>query len=470
MSADFLNETTTPRRTKLADDFVKRLPLAGQPGSPPGAAQYIVRDTEVKGFFVVIGRRAKPYTAAADATINGKRQSTRETFGRAGDPDVTAAGARRKAKDWITSVQAKTRVRGPKQQEKPKGMTLAEAYAAHRRRCVTKGRSSATLYHYDRAMAGPLAPLAAKTLDELAADRQALVDWFDGETANRGEATANSARALLSASWNSARRLKPELPPNPVIVLDKHAYRESPRGMGFDALRGWGTQLRKLENPIRRELHLMIVLSGSRPDALTKAKWEHVDVRRRTLHVPEPKGGAKKAFDIPLSRAMIRSLVRVRRAGLFLFGQPPWIFPADSRTGHIQNWSEDRATLSEWGRDLRKTFRTACAELEVPELFSMILMNHSTKGVHSVYVNKSALSSALRAAQEKISEAMMKRIGWLPDIREQVEERQQALADGFGKERRCGRPGVVENIVDRRVREEWARTSPQPTVAGELRI
>ena len=469
--------TTIPRRAELTDDFVKKLPFADK-------GQLIVRDTKLPGFFLVLGKRSKTYTAAADATINGKRQSTRDTFGRAGDPDVTATGARREAKGWISEVQRKTRRREPKQEEKPRGMTLADAYAAHRRRCVTKGHSTATLYHYDRLIAGALKPLASKTLEDIAADRQALVDWFDDETESRGKATANTARALLSASWNSARRLDPNLPPNPVIVLDKHAYRESPRGMSLDDIASWAAQLRKLENPIRRELHLMMVLTGSRPDALTKAKWEHVNTKRRVLHIPEPKGGAKKAFDIPLSRAMVQSLRRVRDAGRYLFPrkpkQSPWIFPAESTTGHVQNWGEDREALSQWGRDLRKTFRTCAAELEVPELFSMALMNHSTSGVHNKYLAKGKLSRALREAQEGISRAIMQRVGQMQTIKEQVEERRQALADGWGKDRRCGRPGIVENIVDRAVRLEqqqaiWEERGMAPgwiqaKVQGELRI
>jgi len=228
--------------------------------------------------------------------------------------------------------------------------------------------------------------------------------------------------------------------------------------MSLDDISAWAGQLRKLENPIRRELHLMILLTGSRPDALTKARWEHVNTKRRVLHIPEPKGGAKKAFDIPLSRAMVRSLRRVRDAGRYLFPrmpkQGPWIFPADSTTGHIQNWGEAREALSQWGRDLRKTFRTCAAELEVPELFSMALMNHSTSGVHNRYLAKGKLSRALREAQETISRAIIERVGQMPTIAEQVAERRQALADGWGNDRRCGRPGIVENIVDRAVRLE----------------
>ena len=77
--------------------------------------------------------------------------------------------------------------------------------------------------------------------------------------------------------------------------------------------------LAALDNPIRREFHLFLLLSGSRPRALKHARIEHIDFRARILHVPRPKGGEAKAFDIPLSRAMILCLVRVLRLGRLLY-------------------------------------------------------------------------------------------------------------------------------------------------------
>jgi TonB family protein len=89
-------------------------------------------------------------------------------------------------------------------------------------------------------------------------------------------------------------------------------------------------QLAKLQNPVRREFHLFTLLSAMRPDALKRAKWAHIDRKRRVLHVPKPKGGERRAFDLPLSREMIRSLCRVSRAGQ-MYGKNglTWIFPIE---------------------------------------------------------------------------------------------------------------------------------------------
>jgi integrase len=85
--------------------------------------------------------------------------------------------------------------------------------------------------------------------------------------------------------------------------------------MGLNELQAWFGELAKVANPIRREFHLFTLLSGSRPDALSKARVQDINFKRRTLHLPSPKGGSKRAFDIPLSRPMVRCLVRAIRAG-----------------------------------------------------------------------------------------------------------------------------------------------------------
>jgi integrase len=114
-------------------------------------------------------------------------------------------------------------------------------------------------------------------------------------------------------------------------------------GMGQADLSGWFNELAALENPRRREFHLLTLLSGCRPAALKEVRLEHLDFRRRVLDIAKPKGGAERAFDIPLSRQMIQSLVRTLRLGRFMHPglANEWLFPAHSASGHL---SEKRKT------------------------------------------------------------------------------------------------------------------------------
>ena len=100
---------------------------------------------------------------------------------------------------------------------------------------------------------------------------------------------------------------------NPVVAVDWNAEERRNTAMGVKDLPDWFNELAAIENPIRREFHLFTLLSGSRPTALKTANPEHFDLKRRVLHIPTPKGGSKRAIDIPLSRHIILCLVRTIR-------------------------------------------------------------------------------------------------------------------------------------------------------------
>ncbi len=114
--------------------------------------------------------------------------------------------------------------------------------------------------------------------------------------------------------------------------------------VGTNYLKGRLRSHPDVASPIRREFHWGVLLSGSRPDALKRAKIEHVDFRARISHVPKPNGGETKAFDIPLSRSMIRCLVRIMRLGRVLYPTQAqdWLFPADSAAA---TWWNIRKTV-----------------------------------------------------------------------------------------------------------------------------
>ena len=130
-----------------------------------------------------------------------------------------------------------------------------------------------------------------------------------------------------------------------------------------------------------------------------------MDVARRVLHFPDPKGGTRRAFDMPLSRPMLRCLWRARKAGRFLHGRAAetYIFPAATPTGCIAETKERRTVLGKWGVDLRQTYRTAAVACGLGEMDVHILMNHSLGGVSAGYITPGAILDHLRAQQEKIS-------------------------------------------------------------------
>lgn len=388
---------------EITDKAINQLPLAKE-------GQYKVLDTELKGFVVVIGRRKKTFAAQSAFWRDGVREfAARKKIAEFGD--ITSREARAKAKDILAAI-----AKGQRPGEDapiPKGaVTLRQAWERYRDvHMVRKGRSEGTIENYRDHMERLFEDWLDKPLARLGRQPTLVAERHDKVTQENGPYIANGAMRSLRAVYNHARKAHTDLPfANPTLAVDWNPEARRNTGMGAPDLLSWFEELHAFENLIRREFHLLLLLSGSRPTALKHAKLEHLDFRARILHIPRPKGGKERAFDIPLSRAMIRCIVRAIRVGRMLYPAQAdiWIFPADSGSGHIEEHKEDRTELSKWGNDLRQSYRTIAQSANISKLDIHLLMNHSVPGVNEGYITRDKLlNNHLRQLQERISSTVL---------------------------------------------------------------
>jgi integrase len=246
-------------------------------------------------------------------------------------------------------------------------------------------------------------------------DPARVARMHDDITRENGPYMANGSMRTLRAVYNHARKTNRSLPPdNPADAIDWNEEKRRDTGMGVSDLKGWFLELVALDNPVRREFHLFTLLSGSRPAALQEIRPDRINFWRRTLHIFKPKGGKKRAFDIPLSRQMVRCLIRAIRFGREMHPSQArdWVFPADSASGHLAETKEDRDELSKWGNDLRQTFRTIATATGVSEIDAKLLMNHAMPGVNAGYITRhKLLHDHLRRQQQVISSAVFAALG-----------------------------------------------------------
>lgn len=372
------------KELNLTDAAVRALP-------PATERAYIVRDTQLPGFRIVVGRRAKTFAVQVDVRELGRRRTVHRTLGRV--DQLSAKAARAAAKRLIGELQTGS-VRPPE----GRGPTLREAWATYKAALARRGRQPRTASTYAQSLKllddWLDAPLVQIT-PELARARHAELAGRNGPYA------ANRALTTLRAIHRHATRGRGAEPVTCLVEWCQEERRQS--GMGSQDLPAWRAELRALPNPVRREFHLFTLLSASRPDALRRARWEHLDTKRRVLHFPDPKGGTRRAFDMPLSREMLRCLARVRREGRVMHpgSAREWIFP--SAVGCISETKERRHVLSKWGVDLRQTYRTLAVEAGIGDVDVQLLMNHKLPGVSGGYVTVGALTEHLRAQQERLS-------------------------------------------------------------------
>lgn len=396
----------TAARISFTDKAVAALPFAV-------AGQTIVRDAELPGFFLKIGTRTKAFMVQGDLWRDDRRQSLTVKVGEAGK--LPAREARAKAKVLLGSIADGIDPR-PKPAATPAPVittvgacpTLRLAWESYRdSHMKRKGRSEGTISNYADHVERLLVDWLDTPLSVLGDDPALVKARHDKLTEENGPYIANGCMRSLRAIYNHARKTARSLPPeNPVLSVDWNVERRRDTAMGVDDLSPWLKELAALDNPIRREFHLFLLMTGSRPDPIKRARVEHLDLRRRILHIPKPKGGLDRAFDIPLSREMIRCLMRAIRIGRTAYPvqAETWLFPADSGSGHLVEHKEDRRDLSKWGNDLRQTYRTIGQVAGVNDVDMHLLMNHSLPGVNAGYITRNKLlTDHLRVQQQRIS-------------------------------------------------------------------
>ncbi|MEY2926355.1 MAG: hypothetical protein RL367_832 [Pseudomonadota bacterium] len=371
----------------------------------------------------MVGSRSKTFVIQSDLRGATSRQSIRMKIGEAGR--MTARGARAKAKKALGEIAEGIDPR-PKDEGaslaaiKMREPTLRSAWASycesHLRR---KGRSEKTVKGYRDHVERLLVDWLDRRLSEFGEDPALVKERHDDLTKANGPYIANGCMRTFRAIYTHARKASRTLPAeNPVFAIDWNPEKRRDSGMGPEDLPRWFDQARGLDNPLRREMHLLILLSGSRPHPIKKIRIEHIDLSKRLIFIPAPKGGEDKAFCIPLSRQMIRCVCRALRFGKMMHEKQAaeWLFPAESGTGHVCEHKEDRAGLSHWGNDLRQTYRTIGQIADVNDVDMHLLMNHSLPGVNAGYITRAKLvGSHLRQAQQALSDQISAAIRKKPD-------------------------------------------------------
>src|SRR5712691_6364569 len=84
-----------PAHLPLTDKAILALPFST-------SGQQLVRDAELSGFFVVVGKRRKTFMVQGDLRANGKRESVRIKVGEVGE--LSTREARAKAKMLLGSI------------------------------------------------------------------------------------------------------------------------------------------------------------------------------------------------------------------------------------------------------------------------------------------------------------------------------------------------------------------------------
>lgn len=418
-------------RFKLTNETVrsKCLPPAADERTKSGRliTQKIYWDAELPGFGVVVGHTAKTFVAQAD--VRGR--TIRPKIGRF--PKITADQARKDAKQLlgdmakgINPVEERRKVEQATAKAEWETITLSVALEHYVARLQKKGRSPRSIetvrYDVKRYLGDWLEqPLVTITPKMCYARHVEVTEKRNGKG---GPRAANKAFKALRTIWNRVRRMYPEqFPAHPVSAVEFNAEVACKTIIPAEQLPAWWAKVRALENPVRRNLQLVMLFTGLRAMDASTIRWSEIDFKAATIHRPAPKGGTAKAFTVPLCRFVVRLLTRHRRYVASQFGAScQWVFPTHNRAGKLTHVQEQKEL--EFNRDaegnvvskaylpsphtLRRTFRSVGHACGVDDTTIGILMNHVVPSGKSNITNGYLMPDAgygdpLRAGVEKIA-------------------------------------------------------------------
>jgi integrase len=410
-----MTEGTNEREFTFTKARIERLLVP-----PSGRVEY--RDTEQPGLTLrVSASGVKSFSAFLWVTAERKRE--RITVGKF--PAVSVDTARRRVAELIGKVATGANPADEKRQYLTQG-TLGEAFDAYakNRRAAKKRAVDAMEAQFNRWLGKvPDAP-KAKHAPHPRRKPAAAVDWSkrrigtitpaDCRDLHRaivaaGKPTsANRVQEILRAVFNFAG-----ITPNPAATAgrgNQHGVERvklAPRRrfLSRDELPRFLEVIEALE-PNWRDFFNLLLYVGFRRSAVAAMRWADVDLEAATWRVPEEKSKSGEPIVLPIAGPALAILTRRAK---YRKTRNPWVFPAESESGHLINpkkaWERIRAAGFADLRmhDLRRTLGSWMAAANISPLVIAKSLGH--KDPRSAQAYTWLATDAARSAVESVHAA-----------------------------------------------------------------
>lgn len=392
---------------RLTETFVRSLTFDGKP--------QVIRDTRVVGLMVAVNKRSKTYKIQRDLWQGprGRRQlvkTVRRTLG--STEEMSLEDARTEATRLLQQIKLGVDPNAAPVAASPSARDWTVERMYHEYAADMRARECAerTIDDLLKRFERYLADWARLALTEVR--RSMARDAHGRITRDHGPRAANQALKDFRAAYNLALKIvddPDDLPGNPVMAVTFNKERASNRVIMPEDLPDWRRRVEALQNPLRRNMHLLGLLSGLRPGTLVSLERDWVRLADRAIAIPRMKSG--RAFALPLSEPMAELIEQTLAVSETLYPEAAWVFPTrSSKTKAViatQVWKE-KTLPSETGHILRHTYRTIAQRVGIDHLNARLLLDHAVPGIDGVYVHERALFDSLLAEQTRMTAEICK--------------------------------------------------------------
>lgn len=382
-------------KAKITKSFVDSVPLSAK-----GQTAYC--DSELRGFYLIVGMEAKTYVAQKD--IQGR--SIRCTIGRHGH--FTPEQARKIAKEKLYLMAQGIDPNAEDDKQRTQNITLEDALTAYlsTRRNLKDRTKEDYRYIADRYLSEWKNTLLTDITKDMVGAYHAKI------AAEAGSYTANKAMRIVRALFNFAQATYDICPVNPVVYLTRvKAWYQEERKRTYikgHELKQWWEAVNALENDTYRDFLLFLLFTGLRRGEAQTLRWAEIDFKDRTFTIPDTKNGD------PLTLPMGDFLYGLFAERQKRYGNYEFVFPGTGEHGHFVEPKKGITKVVQQSgikftcHDMRRTFITIAESLEISAYALKRLINHRVTDVTGGYIIVDV--ERLRSPVQKIEAFILEKI------------------------------------------------------------
>lgn len=244
--------------------------------------------------------------------------------------------------------------------------------------------------------------LAAKKLSQIG--RSEISALFNKISKNH-KTTANRVLALVSSIFGKAIEWGDWEKENPCKGIKKNREVSRERFLQSDELPRFFEALAAEPNRTLRDFVLISLFTGARKGNVVSMRWEQISFERTEWAIPETKNGTPHT--VPLIDELISILLERKE----ITKNSDWVFPAQSKAGHLQEpkkaWAKllERAQIADLHiHDLRRTLGSWQASTGANLSVIGRSLNHKSVQTTAIYarINIDPIRQSITKASEAI--------------------------------------------------------------------
>ncbi len=367
---------------------------------PQGTPQLDYWDTDLKGFGVTVGARAKTYCVMR--RVNGR--NIRVSIDR--HNVITFKDAKDRAAQLLVEMKQGINPNLKKRVATERNITLKEAYEKYAEtrsiKASTKSKDLSLLNcHLSSWLNKPIADVTKDMVSKRHGDLS--------KTA--GDHTANNVFRMFRRVYNCINaHLDDALPQNPVARLSAtKQWAKVGRRQTIIAdcdLPEWYRAVRAIDNPFMRNYLLLLLFTGLRKEEGLSLEWRNVNMADRAFTLPETKNG--KSHTMPMSNYLLDLFTELQT-----IKQNGYVFPAFVTKGKVEHMTEPKRHVQKVKEtsgiefclhDLRRVFKTL-AQDTVTKAESDRLTNHTSRDAGDGYIILS--TEKVREPMQRITDKLL---------------------------------------------------------------